>query len=171
MPRQRAARGVLLCLLALAALPPGAGVAHGGTAPAADPAHSPIGRWRLIDDETHSARGVVEITDAGAGELQGRFVQAYPRPGEDPNALCEKCEGERHNQPMLGMVIMWGLKPDGPGHWSGGHILDPTKGRTYGAKLELLEGGSQLRVRGYFGISLLGRSQTWERMPATAAGR
>lgn len=124
---------------------------------------SPVGRWQLIDDETNAPRGVMEMSLVN-GELQGRFVEAILRPGEVPNAVCTKCEGERRNQPMMGMVILWGLRPNGA-QWDGGHILDPTKGRTYGAVVRLVDGGRKLRVRGFLGFSLLGRTQTWVRLP------
>ena len=97
------------------------------------------------------------------GELQGRTVQSFLRPGEQPDARCVRCEGERKNQPMLGMVILWGLRPDGA-DWQGGHVLDPTTGRTYRASVTLIEGGAKLRVRGFIGLSLFGRSQTWMRL-------
>ena len=127
---------------------------------------SPVGRWTLIDDQTNSPRAVVEITQID-GELQGRVVQAFLRPGEEPNALCVKCEGERKDQLMLGMIILWGLKQDGT-VWEGGHILDPTSGRTYKATLKLADGGTKLLVRGYIGFSFLGRTQTWTRRPPSA---
>jgi uncharacterized protein (DUF2147 family) len=124
---------------------------------------SPVGRWQLIDDETNSPRGVVEMTLVD-GELQGRFVQAFLHPGEDPNAVCGKCKDERKNQPMIGMVILWGLRRNGK-EWDRGYILDPTNGRIYGATLMLADGGTSLRVRGFIGFSLLGRTQTWTRLP------
>ena len=130
---------------------------------AAEPV-SAVGRWELVDDETNRPRGVVEMTEVD-GELQGRFVQAFLQPGEVPGARCVKCTDERKDQPMLGMVILWGLRRSSPTEWSGGHVLDPTKGRIYGAEIKLVEGGSRLRVRGYFGISLLGRTQVWNRLP------
>ena len=123
---------------------------------------SPVGRWQMIDDETNTPRGIVEVTQVN-GELQGAFVQAYPRRGEDLNAVCFKCEGERKDKPIVGMVILWGLKPSGA-DWSGGHILDPTKGKVYQATLSLIEGGGKARVRGFIGLSLLGRTQTWVRL-------
>jgi len=140
-----------------------AALAMGAAGAAAADLSSPVGRWQLIDDETHTARGIVEMSLVD-GELQGRFVEAFLRPGEQPGALCVKCTGERHNQPMLGMVILWGLRQRGD-EWVDGHILDPTQGRVYGATVALLEGGTQLKVHGYLGIPLLGRSQVWTRLP------
>ena len=61
------------------------------------------------------------------------------------------------------MVIMWGVSKD-DGVWDGGKILDPKNGKVYSVKLSLADGGQKLDVHGYIGISLLGRSQVWERM-------
>lgn len=127
---------------------------------AADAA-SPLGRWTTIDDETGQPRSIVEIS-AVNGELQGRVVEIFYRPDEKPDPVCEKCEGDRKDRPVIGMTFLWGLKPDGDG-WAGGHILDPKNGKTYNAKLALQEGGQALRVRGFLGTPLFGRSQTWLR--------
>ena len=118
-----------------------------------------LGRWHLIDDETGTERGVIELTEAN-GTVQGRLVSGVARPGESP--LCVKCEGERKNQPIVGMVILWGLKADGA-DWDGGKILDPAKGQIYNAKATLSDDGRALKVRGYVGLSLFGRTQVWLR--------
>jgi len=118
-----------------------------------------LGRWHLIDDETGTERGVIDLTEAN-GTVQGRLVSGVACAGESP--LCVKCEGERKNQPIVGMVILWGLKPDGA-DWDGGKILDPVKGQIYNAKATLSDDGRALKVRGYVGISLFGRTQVWLR--------
>ncbi len=130
-------------------------------AQAADPA-SPVGRWRTIDDDTKSERSIVEVTKVGE-ELQGRVLRIFYRPDEKPDPVCELCEGARKDQPVIGMTFLWGLKPDGGNDWAGGAILDPKNGKIYNAKLSLTEAGSQLRVRGYIGTPLLGRTQIWLR--------
>lgn len=130
-------------------------------AQAADPA-SPVGRWRTIDDDTKSERSIVEVTKVG-DELQGRVLRIFYRPDEKPDPVCDLCEGARKDQPVIGMTFLWGLKPDGGNDWAGGAILDPKNGKIYNAKLSLTEAGSQLRVRGYIGTPLLGRTQTWHR--------
>ena len=122
---------------------------------------SPVGLWQTIDDETDTPRSIVEITDMH-GELQGRVVKIFPQPDEKPDPVCEKCDGPRKDQPVIGMTFLWGLKPDGDG-WAGGHILDPKNGKTYNAKLSLQDGGRALRVRGFIGTPLLGRTQIWLR--------
>lgn len=122
---------------------------------------SPVGRWKTIDDETNTERSLVEITQVG-DELQGRILKIFYRPDEKPDPVCEACEGERKNQPIIGMTFLWGLKPDG-GDWAGGAILDPKNGKIYNAKAGLADDGQKLRVRGFIGTPLLGRTQTWIR--------
>lgn len=125
-------------------------------------AESPLGRWQTIDDETGKAKSVVEIREEADGSLSGRVLEIL-QSDKGPNPLCERCEGERKNQPVKGMLILWGLKPDGEGAWSGGSVLDPAKGKTYKARIRLDQGGDTLSLRGYIGIEALGRTQTWRR--------
>ena len=120
---------------------------------------SPVGRWQTIDDETGKPKSIVEIKEVN-GELQGSVVELI-NPSK-PNPTCEKCEGDRKDKPIQGMTILWGVKKDGNG-WGDGKILDPQKGKVYGAKLEPEAGGQKLKVRGYLGVSALGRTQEWVR--------
>ncbi|HZP91527.1 MAG TPA: DUF2147 domain-containing protein [Burkholderiales bacterium] len=126
-------------------------------ASAADPA----GTWLTIDDETGKERSIVRIEEVN-GELQGMVEKLFDQPGDDPQHLCRKCTGERKDRPIVGMTILWGLKKKGD-DWSGGEILDPMNGKTYRCKMTLSEDGQKLDVRGYIGISLIGRTQTWHR--------
>jgi uncharacterized protein (DUF2147 family) len=129
------------------------------------PAHAadfaPTGRWLTIDDSDGKPRSLVVIEER-QGELSGHIEQIFPRPSDNGQNLCEKCEGARKNQPVVGMVFLWGLRNQG-GEYSGGEILDPDNGKIYRAKLRLSPDGKQLIVRGYIGFSLFGRSQTWQR--------
>ncbi len=85
------------------------------------------------------------------------------QPDGPADPLCSACERQRKDQPITGMTIVWGLKPDGKRVWGGGNVLDPAKGKTYRAKVTLLDGGEKLEMRGYLGIEALGRTQTWVR--------
>jgi len=123
---------------------------------------SPIGTWRTIDDETHKPRALVSIEEHD-GALTGRIVQLFREPGEDPQPLCIDCPGERHNQPVLGMTILWNFHQHGDS-WTGGEVLDPEEGRIYRATLRVLDAGQQLELHGYVGVPLFGRSQVWERV-------
>ena len=122
---------------------------------------SPVGTWRTIDDETHQARSLVAIEDHG-GVVSGRIMRLFRAPGEEPSPLCVDCPGERHNQPVLGMTILWNFHRHGD-TWRDGEVLDPEEGRIYRATLRVLDDGKRLELRGYIGVPLLGRSQVWER--------
>jgi hypothetical protein len=123
---------------------------------------SPVGRWVTYSDRTHKPTGVIEIKlDHGA--LKGTILQQLNRPASLPPAICRKCEGRLKDAPIVGMTIMWGLTNSGGSNWDDGSILDPNSGDVYSAKVELEDGGQKLLVRGYLGISLLGRSQEWIR--------
>ncbi len=122
--------------------------------------HDPaIGTWKTIDDKTGQAKSLVKI-EVVNGELQGTVIQTFPTSGETPITHCTLCSDARKNQPIVGMKIMNGLKQDKAGHWSGGEILDPKEGKIYKVKLNT-EDGKKLDVRGYVGIALIGRTQTW----------
>jgi len=122
---------------------------------------TPVGTWRQIDDVTGKPKSIIQITD-DHGKLQGKVLQVLLS-DDGPHPLCKKCEGERKDQPIEGMVIMWNVSKDDD-VWDGGKILDPKTGKVYRVKLSLTDDGQKLDVHGYIGISLLGRSQVWERM-------
>ena len=122
---------------------------------------SPAGVWKSIDDKTKKERSIIRITEVN-GEFKGVVEQIFDRPGDDPAHLCKECKGERKDKPIIGMTILWGLKKDGD-IWAGGEILDPDNGKTYRCKMTLSEDGKSLNVRGFIGISLIGRSQIWWR--------
>ncbi|WP_233842351.1 DUF2147 domain-containing protein [Dyella sp. 2HG41-7] len=122
---------------------------------------TPVGTWRQIDDETGKPKSIIQITDDN-GKLQGKVVQVLMS-DDGPHPICKKCDGARKDQPIEGMVIMWGVSKD-DNVWDGGKILDPKNGKVYSVKLTLADGGQKLDVHGYIGFSLLGRSQVWQRI-------
>lgn len=126
---------------------------------APDDGPSPIGAWRTIDDKTGKARSIVQVYEEN-GELFARVEQDLTQAG-DP-AFCTKCKDERKDQPLVGLVFMRHMKFD-KGEYRGGDILDPDNGSVYKCKLRLQDGGRKLKVRGFIGFSVFGRSQTWER--------
>ena len=128
-------------------------------------ADSPAGTWRTIDDKTKKERSIIVITEEN-GEFKGVVEQLFDQPDDDPSHLCKECKGERKDKPIIGMTILWGLKKDGD-TWSGGEILDPKNGKIYRCKMTLSKDGNSLDVRGFIGISLLGRTQTWLRAPTS----
>ncbi|WGG49695.1 DUF2147 domain-containing protein [Rugamonas sp. DEMB1] len=122
---------------------------------------SPVGLWKNIDDVSGKPKALIRITESN-GALQGQIEKLFRAPNEEQNPKCDKCEGARKDAPVLGLVIMSGLKKDGS-EYTGGEILDPDNGKVYKSKMNLADGGKKLNVRGYIGIPMLGRSQTWVR--------
>lgn len=121
---------------------------------------SPLGVWKTIDDETKEEKSFVKIYETKSGKLQGKVTKILTAGNED--ARCFKCSGDNKNKPIDGMVILWGLEKSDDETWKGGHILDPNNGKEYKAKITLKDENT-LEVRGYIGISLIGRTQTWYR--------
>ncbi|SUO97552.1 DUF2147 domain-containing protein [Suttonella ornithocola] len=122
-------------------------------------ATSPEGNWINLDDKTGQKKAIVNIIQTQRGELIGKIIKLLQKPG----AICDKCTGNNKNKPIEGMVILWGLKPDGENEWTGGEILDPSSGKTYKLKIKLSSDGKTLEVHGYIGVSLLGRTQVWQK--------
>jgi uncharacterized protein (DUF2147 family) len=126
---------------------------------AADPS-SPAGLWAPIDGKTGQRLGLIRIFQKG-GLFFGRIEPSSP--SDDRSARCTLCTDERRNQPIIGLVILRHLRLE-EGEYVGGDILDPDTGHLYGCKFRLIEGGRKAIMRGFLGISLLGRSQTCERV-------
>jgi uncharacterized protein (DUF2147 family) len=123
---------------------------------------SPVGLWRTIDDETKAEKSLVRITEAG-GVMTGK-VEKIADPAK-ANANCTPCTDERKDKPVLGMTILRGVKPSSDAStWEGGDILDPNNGKIYKVRLKPIDGGKQMEVRGFIGVALLGRTQTWVRV-------
>ena len=128
---------------------------------------SPEGWWKTVDDKTGRVKSIVHIT-RGGDTLSGKIEKLFRLPEEIQDPVCIKCSGERKDKRIVGMIIMWGLRPSGAG-WDGGSVLDPANGKVYSCKLSLSQNGQSLTVRGYLGFSLLGRSQTWNRVSTEEA--
>lgn len=135
-----------------------------GTAYAIENANeSPIGYWKTIDDTTGKPKSIVQIWKTQDNVLMGKVIKLFSAEKRNPDVVCSECKGDKHNQPVVGMVIISGLQAKETS-WESGEILDPENGKTYSCALKTLENGKRLQVRGYIGLPLLGRSQTWERI-------
>lgn len=120
---------------------------------------SVAGKWKTIDDETGKVIAVVEIYERG-GKIFGK-VHEIINP-KDRNKVCSNCTGEDKDKPILGLTVIKGLLKDGS-EYNSGKILDPKHGRLYQCFITL-ESKDKLKVRGYIGISLFGRTQYWHRI-------
>jgi uncharacterized protein (DUF2147 family) len=129
--------------------------------PASSAAPTAAGVWKQIDE---SGKPGALVTISQEGEFfVGRLTHLFPEPGDDPNPICDRCPGDRLNQPVLGLVFIEGMKQSGL-DYEGGTILDPETGKVYSANMHLSADGAELTVRGYLGLSIFGRSQTWLRV-------
>lgn len=124
---------------------------------------SPVGYWKTIDDETGKPRSIVYIWSEGQ-TLSGKIVQLFRQPEEEADPFCIECKGPLKREKIVGLKILSGLEQDGD-EWGDGEILDPKNGKTYSCYVEVQDHGKKLKVRGYLGISLLGRTQYWHRAP------
>ena len=116
-----------------------------------------LGLWKNVEP----TRTIVFRITEQDGELKGKVEKVLKGGVEDSSGRCPKCQGENKDKPVVGMTIIWGMHKDSDGRWSGGKILEPDTGKIYTCKIEPVEGGKKLNVRG--SIAFLGKTQTWER--------
>ncbi|MDP9107574.1 MAG: DUF2147 domain-containing protein [Pseudomonadota bacterium] len=137
-------------------------LAIGGTAWADS---SPVGLWKSIDDHSGKPTALIRISESG-DTLQGRIEKLFDQ-SADKSPLCTKCSGVRKDQPILGMTIIEGMRrEDGRSdQYDQGTIIDPDNGVIYRSRMSLSADGNHLHVRGYVGMPLFGRTQTWVRVP------
>lgn len=127
---------------------------------------SPVGYWRTIDDVTGKPKAIVKVSLNKNNELEGRILSVFPEPGKKQQTICTLCAGDKKNQPIVGLVFMEQLiqSHGDPNHWEKGAILDPKTGKVYRCQLDLSADNNKMKVRGFIGFALLGRTQNWERV-------
>ncbi|WP_151980719.1 DUF2147 domain-containing protein [Acinetobacter guerrae] len=121
------------------------------------------GIWQNIDDKTGSSKALIEIRKDSNGAYIGKIIKVTPRPGYTPKENCINCPAPYTNKPILGMDVLTGLQHDKDLDYKGGKIIDPLSGKIYSMKAKLSPNGKRLQLRGYIGVSALGRTQIWIR--------
>ena len=125
--------------------------------------NTPVGYWKTIDEDTKEVKSVVKIWKTKDNMIKGEIIKIFPEPGEDPNPVCDECEGEKKNKPILGMEFMWGFEGVGE-KWENGKILYPENGKVYNCNLEVIDDGNKMKVFGYIKLLVkIGRTQIWHR--------
>ena len=153
---------LVVCLFVLVLLGPSSTPEKGQQASAqGSPGISPVGRWKTVDDATGKINSVVVIWEEN-GSLYGRIETLVNPDPHDPDPRCTQCEGVTKDKPLIGLRILWNLRKSG-NRWSGGEILDPDNGKTYRCFIVVESGGEKLKIRGFIGFSLFGRTEYWLR--------
>jgi uncharacterized protein (DUF2147 family) len=122
---------------------------------------TPVGRWKTVDDSTNKVKSIVVIREEN-GKLNGKIEKLIDPDPQYPDPRCVRCDGDLRDRPVIGLRILWDLRKDGE-RWAGGRVLDPNNGKTYKCFVVVEEGGKKLRVRGFVGSTLIGRTQYWLR--------
>lgn len=128
-----------------------------------------IGKWKTIDDKSGVVRAIVQIYKNTDESYAGKILKIYPQlDGSLPDytETCLKCKGELKNTPVIGMQVLSGFikNPKKEDEYINGKIVDPVSGETYKSKIKVAKNYRKLNLRGYIGISQLGRTQTWIRV-------
>lgn len=118
-----------------------------------------FGKWRTIDDNTGEARSVVEVFERD-GKVYGKIIAITDPDKRD--RVCGKCSGDDRNRPLIGLEILKGLEKSGD-KYEDGYITDPDNGKRYKSYIELVDENT-LKVRGFMGLAIIGRTQIWERV-------
>ena len=120
---------------------------------------SVTGKWKTVDDETGVEKSVVEIVEKN-GKISAKIIEIFEV--QNRNRKCDLCTGDDKDKPILGFTIIKGLTKDGK-EYNGGKITDPKNGKSYKCYITL-ESKDKLKVRGYIGFALIGRTQYWTRV-------
>ena len=117
-----------------------------------------FGNWHSTNEDTGEIDSVIEVYEKD-GKAFAKIIDI--KDVKRKNAVCDLCEDENKNKPILGLNILTGLTKD-DNEWSGGTILDPRNGKVYKCYIKLVE-PNKLKIRGYIGVSLFGKTAYWER--------
>ena len=118
---------------------------------------SAVGNWQYVD----GAKTTFITTSEEGGQLKAKITKVTNGGKDDPSATCGKCSGDSKDKPMVGLLILWDTKKDGEG-WKDGKLLDPESGRIVTGKVEVVEGGKKLNVKG--SVAFISKTQAWTKV-------
>lgn len=122
-----------------------------------------LGKWKTVDDRTGYSRADVMVKKNSDGTYTGTIVETRTVPGRPKMEICDNCPGELKGKPFIGIPFIFGFKqdPNKANEYIDGKVLDPIGGKIYKSKAKILNNGRRMTIRGYVGISMIGRSVTW----------
>ena len=118
-------------------------------------------QWQNVDEKTGEKKAIVQLNESG-GQVSGKIIKVLN--SKNAKASCDKCTGSLKNKPIEGLQILTGMKADGDNQWSNGKLVDPETGKIYSGKITLSDNAQSLKLRGYVGSPVFGRTQTWQRI-------
>jgi uncharacterized protein (DUF2147 family) len=116
-----------------------------------------VGNWQYVD----GSKTTFITTMEEGGQLKAKITKVSKDGKDDPSATCSKCSGESKDKPMAGLVILWDTKKDGD-NWKDGKLLDPESGRVVNGKVEIVDGGKRLNVKG--SVAFISKTQAWTKV-------
>jgi uncharacterized protein (DUF2147 family) len=126
-----------------------------------------VGLWQKIENDRAAAWFVFVERD---GLYEGAIAKIFPKPGDDPNPRCRKCQDDRKDMPIVGLPLVRDMKRVGL-KYEGGNILDPRDGKIYNAIMSVSPDGETLTLRGYLAVVMFGKDETWHRLPDSAVAQ
>ena len=117
-----------------------------------------VGKWKTIDDKRNITTSIFEIYKKG-DTYSGKILLILNEKNKD---VCTSCKGTYHNKNLKNVVILKNLEKE-ENIYENGNITDPENGKTYNCYVELVS-DNKLKIRGYIGFSIFGRTQYWYRV-------
>jgi uncharacterized protein (DUF2147 family) len=116
-----------------------------------------IGEW--LTDKNEAVVEIYKCGDLYCGKIV--WLKEPTNPDGTDKLDTENPDPSKRGRPIVGLVMVWDFRYHGNGRWVDGRIYDPDNGKTYSCKMDLED--DTLKVRGYIGISLFGRTTVWTR--------
>ena len=97
----------------------------------------PIGKWNMLDDFTELPEAIIQISALKTGGFEGKIIEVFPSPDDDPVDVCKPCLGADKNKPIIGLAVFKQLKLNAKKELVG-KVLDPDSGKIYKCELKSL---------------------------------
>jgi uncharacterized protein (DUF2147 family) len=124
-----------------------------------------VGKWLTFREGRH--RSTIEIYRTDKNTYDGRIAWGEQEGLQDT----KNPDPSKRGKVLVGQVILRDFIYAGENKWKNGRIYDPDSGHEYSSSMQLGDDGrdrNMLRLRGFIGISLFGRTEKWTREGASA---